>query len=132
MPARKAKNKAVLTELGILIASAGLFDREHGGLSIAARVQISILQAHLKAEPLTIKSLALEVNVSVTTLRSYLTVLTDAGLICRSASDRDARRALLHPTQRLLDTAEGLLEIGKRRPARSVAAIASTTSSGSI
>ena len=132
MPARKAKNKAVLTELGTLIASAGLFDPEHGGLSIAARVQISILQAHLKAEPLTVKSLALEVNVSVTTLRSYLTVLTDAGLIYRSASDRDARSALLHPTQRLLDTAEGLLEVGKRRPARSVAAIASTTSSGSI
>jgi len=132
MPARKAKNKALLTELGILIASAALLDPEQGGLSIAARVQISILQAHLKSEPLTVKSLALEVNVSVTTLRSYLTVLTDAGLICRSASDRDARRALLHPTQRLLDTAEGLLEIGKRRPARSVAAIASTTSSGSI
>jgi len=132
MPARKSKYKALSTELGILIASAGLLDPKCGGLSIAARVQISILQAYLKSTPLTVKSLALEVNVSVTTLRSYLTVLTDAGLICRSASDRDARSALLHPTQRLLDTAEGLLEVGNRRPARSVAAIASPTSSGSI
>ena len=55
MPARKAKNKALLTELGILIASAALLDPEQGGLTVAARVQISILQAHLKSEPLTVK-----------------------------------------------------------------------------
>jgi len=112
MPSRKAKFKALLTHLAILTETANILDPEKGGLSVAARIQIATLRAHLSGQALTVKALALEVGVSVTTLRGYLIALVDADLIMRSASEHDARSVLVRPTQRLLNRADLIFELG--------------------
>lgn len=119
MPSRKAKSKALIADLGILIESAKTLDPTNGGgLSVAARIQVAILRAHLSGQTLTVKSLALEVAVSVTTLRTHLVEMADAELIRRVASERDARSAIFHPTKRLLDRADLIFELGRSRSGR--------------